>query len=393
MILKNKKIILGVTGGIAAYKSIELASLLKKKGAQVKVVMTKSAMEFVSPLTFRSITQETVSHLLFNNDSPIEHISLSDWADLLVIAPATGNMIGKIANGIADDLLSTVVMASTCPKLIVPAMNVNMLENPITQANIIKLKELNYWILKPATGRLACGYEAKGRLPEPSEIQYAIKNIFLSIDNHLDFKGKKVLITAGASIEKLDPMRFISNVSSGKMGINLAKSAFLRGAEVTLIHSNVSETLPYYTTNIEALSAEEMYKETLKIAKDFDIIIMCAAVADFTPETYQTQKIKKSNTDKISIQLLKTKDILTELSKLKLSNQKLIGFAAETQNIEEYAKQKLITKNLDMIIANNLETASKSDTQITIIGKNFSNQFTGDKHLIANIILDYIKKC
>jgi phosphopantothenoylcysteine decarboxylase/phosphopantothenate--cysteine ligase len=401
--LKDKKILLCVCGGIAIYKSVDLASRLKKEGAIVKTVMTQSAMEFITPLTFRAITHETVSYKLFNAEAPIEHISLADWADLIVIAPATANIIGKIANGIADDLLTTVVMAATCPKLIVPAMNVNMWENPIVQGNIKKLvggghiaspMELAEWggvgggyhILQPDSGTLACGSEGKGRMPEPEEIIYAIKS---ALYHHYDLKGKKILITAGASIERIDPMRHISNVSTGKMGLSLVRAAYLRGAEVTLVHSNLTEKLPYYSKNIQALSADEMYQAIMKIYINFDIIIMCAAVADFTPVHKSKQKIKKK--DNMSLELTRTKDILSELGKLKKKTQLLIGFAAESENIIENAKEKLTKKNLDLIVGNSLSTAGTNDSEIYVITKKGKPlKYKGDKFYLANQILSLI---
>jgi phosphopantothenoylcysteine decarboxylase/phosphopantothenate--cysteine ligase len=289
--LNEKKILLCVSGGIAAYKSVELASLLVKSGAIVKTIMTTNALEFVTPLTFQSITKQSVSYKQFNPDAPIEHISLSDWADLIVIAPATANIIGKIANGIADDLLTTTMMAATCPKLIVPTMNVNMWENPIVQENISKLKSLGYNLLEPDIGRLACGVIAKGKMPAPIEILYAIQT---SIDFPNDLSGKKILITAGATVEMIDTVRFISNLSTGKMGVALARASYLRGAHVTIVHANISVDLPYYTKNIRVVSASELHDVVLNILEKFDIIICVAAVSDFTPVEVSTKKIKKT---------------------------------------------------------------------------------------------------
>jgi len=392
--LKDKKILLCLCGGIAVYKCVDLASMLVKAGATVKTVMTESAMEFVTPLTFKSITKESVSYKMFNPEAPIEHISLADWADLIVIAPATANIIGKIANGIADDLLSTTVMAAKCPKLIVPAMNVNMWENPIVQENIDKLKRLErrqkeYLVLEPDKGVLACGYEGKGRLPAVEEIVYAIKAA-LYVKTPRVQSSIKVLVTAGASVERIDPMRHITNVSSGKMGLALARVAYLRGAEVTIIHSSISEKLPYYTHNIEALSAQEMYAEVMKVYKDFDIIIMCAAVADYTPESPSKHKIKKK--DDMAISLIRTKDILLELGKSKRAEQVLIGFAAESENLIENAKEKLIKKNLDVIVANDLSNAGKSDSEIFVLkkGSDSVEQYGGEKFLLANEIFDSV---
>ena len=386
----GKKILLCLCGGIAVYKCVELASLLVKEGATVKTVMTRSAMEFVTPLTFQSITKETVSHKLFSPEAPIEHISLSDWADIIVIVPATANVISKIANGIADDLLTTTVMASKCPKLIVPAMNVKMYENPILQENIEKLKRFDFKILEPETGHLACGYEGKGRMPEVDEILYAIKTYMF---HELDLKGLSMLITAGASIEKIDPMRYITNVSSGKMGLSLARAAFLRGANVTLIYSSVSEKLPYFTNNIKALSAEVMYEQVMEKFNGFDIVISCAAVADFTPKYPSLEKIKKAGD--IALELARTKDILYELGSKK-DKQFLIGFAAESENLFENATKKLEKKNLDMIVANDLKTAGKDYSEIMILKKGIKEKdlmikHQGDKFYLAHKILDEYK--
>ena len=384
--LKDKKILLCLTGGIAIYKSLELASMLVKEGAIVKTIMTKSALEFISPMTIQTITKQSVSYKMFDHDAHIEHISLADWADLLVIAPATANIIGKIANGIADDLLSTTIMATKCPILIVPSMNGNMYENPIVRKNIDYLKEIGYYFLEPELGRLACGYDGKGRMPAPSEIYFAIKTFLY---HSSDLSGKKILITAGATIEKIDPVRCITNFSSGKMGLALARAAHFRGADVTLIHASVSETLPSYTSNIKALSADEMFKNVMDISKDFDIVIMCAAVSDYKPKMTSIQKIKKG--ESLTLELEKTVDILLELGKNKPSKQYLVGFAAESENLKENAKEKLEKKNLDMVIANDIKVIGKDESEIMIIkrdGKEISEN--GDKFYLAHKILDVI---
>ncbi|MCL2064942.1 MAG: bifunctional phosphopantothenoylcysteine decarboxylase/phosphopantothenate--cysteine ligase CoaBC [Candidatus Cloacimonetes bacterium] len=384
--LDNKKILFCLCGGIAVYKCVELASQMVKEGAIIKTIMTKSAMEFVTPLTFQSITKNTVSYKLFNHEANIEHISLADWADIIVIVPATANIIGKIANGIADDLITTTVMASSCPKLIVPAMNVNMYENPILQENINKLKSFDFMFLEPEIGRLACGYEGKGRMPAIDEIIYALK---VYLHHQADLKGKSFLVTAGASIEKIDPMRYITNISSGKMGFALARAAYLRGGQVTLIYSSVAEKLPYYVKSIQALSAKEMHDQVLRLFPDFDCVISCAAVADFTPQNPSPVKIKKS--ENLTIELVRTIDILKEMGEKK-DKQYLIGFAAESENILKNAHQKLENKNLNMIVANDLKMAGKTDSEIFIIKKNqnedSSIQYQGDKFFLANKILD-----
>jgi len=362
--LQDKHILLGVSGGIAVYKAIELASLLTKAGAQVKTIMTANAMEFVSPLSFKSITKQSVSYKLFDEDAPIEHISLADWADIFIIAPATANIIGKIANGIADDLLSTSIMAGKAKKIIVPAMNINMYENPIVQKNITFLKTNGYLIMEPETGYLAGGIIGKGRFPDPVEILDFIK---ISSLTEMVLQNKKVLITAGASREKIDPMRFISNRSSGKMGISLAKTAYVMGAEVKFIHAYIEDKIPYYIEAVKAETANEMYNAVMNIYADYDIIIMCAAVADYTIENPATEKIKKANN--MSLSLVRTKDILFELGQIKHDNQLLIGFAAESENIIENGMSKLIKKNCTCIVANSLYTSGKHDTEQILIFK------------------------
>ena len=384
--LQNKKILLCLSGGIAVYKCVELASSLVKEGAIVKTIMTKAAMEFVTPLTFKSITKETVSHKLFNPDSQIEHISLSDWADIIVIVPATANVIGKIANGIADDLLTTTVMAANCPKLIVPAMNVKMYENPILQDNLNKLINYGFNIMEPETGYLACGYQGKGRMPDVIEIIYAIKTYLYY---KKDLIGKSVLITAGASIEKIDPMRYITNVSTGKMGIELARTAYFRGANVILVHSALKEKIPYYMTSIEANSAAMMYETVMNLASKMDLIIMTAAVADYTPKTVYPEKMKKSND--ISLDLIRTADILNQLGRTKKETQYFIGFAAETENLLTNAKEKLQKKNLNMIVANEIKYAAQKETEIYIIKRtDLENckKYKDDKFIISQKILD-----
>lgn len=387
IMLQGKKILLGVTGGIAVYKAVDLASRLKKEGAEIKVIMTENACQFITPLTFRSITHETVTVKAFDAEAEIKHISLADWADLIVIAPATANIIGKIAAGIADDLLSTVVMASTAPKLIVPAMNVHMYENPIVQGNIKQLTNLGYRFMEPEEGILACGYKGKGRFPKPEEIVYHIKS---SLHFKLDLSGKHILITAGGCREQIDPMRFIGNYSSGKMGLALARAAQIRGARVTLIMGSTSEKIPPQIRCINVETSADFYREVIKISSDFDVIIMAAAISDFTPATKSEIKIKKA--DDLQLELIRTKDILAELGTIKPKGQILIGFAAESHNIIENARKKLIKKNLDFIVANSLEVAGKDETEIIIISSDSEKSMQGNKFLIANNILGTIKK-
>ena len=383
--LKNKKILLGVTGGIAAYKAVDLASRLTKMGAEVKTIMTANACELISPITFKSITHQPVVTKMFDIDADIEHISLADWAEIVVVAPATANIIGKVACGIADDLLSTTIMATCAPVLLVPSMNVHMYENPIVQENISRLSNLDYFFMETEKGMLACGYEGKGRFPKTEEIVYFVQTY---LNYKKDLEDIPVLITAGATRENIDPMRYITNYSSGKMGVALARAAYIRGAEVTLITGNISEDIPEYLNCIKTSSAFEMFKVTTKEFPKNQVTFMTAAVSDYTPEEPSMQKIKKAN-DMI-LELKRTKDILLELGKKKTDKQTLVGFAAESEKIMENAKLKLKKKNLDFIVANNLTVAGKDDTEIIFIGKKSEEKLTGRKFQVAHKILDYI---
>ena len=383
--LKGKKILLGVTGGIAAYKAVDLASKFTKLSAEVQTIMTTSACEFVSPLTFKSITHQKVVTKMFDPEADIEHISLADWADIVVIAPATANIIGKIAGGIADDLLSTSIMAATAPILIVPAMNIHMYENPIVQQNITKLSDLGYLFMEPESGNLACGYEGKGRFPKTEEICYYAKTF---LDHKRDLLNKNILITAGANIENIDPMRFISNQSSGKMGLALARAAHIRGAKVKFVHANILDKIPEYIDAVETLTAQKMYEVVLQEFSKNDIIFKTAAVADFTPTNKAENKIKKDKS--MSLELTRTKDILAELGKQKTNDQVLVGFAAESEDIIDNARKKLTSKNLDFIVANDLKVAGSDDTSVTLIDKNSETKIEGDKFAVAHLILDEI---
>ena len=383
--LNSKKILLCVTGGIAVYKAVDLASKFTKLGAEVRTIMTASACEFVSPLTFKSITHQKVVTKMFDPEADIEHISLADWADIVVIAPATANIIGKIAGGIADDLLSTTIMATTAPVLIVPAMNIHMYENPIVQQNIKKLSDLGYLFMEPEYGKLACGYEGKGRFPKTVEICYFTKTF---LDHKRDLLKQNILITAGANIENIDPMRFISNRSSGKMGLALARAAHIRGAKVKFVHAKVLVEIPEYIDAVETLTAQEMYDAVIQEFPNDDIIFKTAAVADFTPANKAENKIKKDKS--MSLELTRTKDILAELGKQKTKNQILIGFAAESEDIIDNARKKLKAKNLDFIVANDLKVAGNDNTSVTLIDKNSETKIEGDKFAVANLILDEI---
>ena len=349
--LRGKNIVVGVAGGIAVYKVVDIVSRLKKQGANVYVIMTHAAANFVTPLTFREISGHPVVVDMWaeNTNWNVEHIALATAADLFLIAPATANIIGKIANGIADDMLSTTVMATNAPVLLVPAMNTNMYLNPIVQQNITKLTQLRYHFIEPGCGVLACGTEGVGRLPEPEVIVGRVIEILKGND---DFAGKKVLITAGGTQEAIDPVRYIGNRSSGKMGYALASEAASRGAEVILV-SGPTHLLPPLGVVVNYVeSASQMRDAVLAQFSDSDIVIKAAAVADYRPKTTCVNKIKKSNAT-LSLVLEKTPDILFELGQLK-KQQILVGFAAETQELLANAQEKLIRKNLDMIVANDI---------------------------------------
>ena len=350
--LKDKKILLFVTGGIAVYKAASLTSKLVQAGAEVKVVMSESAMKFVTPLTFQSLSRNDVFHDTFDEKIPgkIAHIDLADWADAAVIAPATANVIGKVANGIADDMVSTILLAVTAPIFIAPAMNVHMYEHKAVQRNMNRLREDGYIFIEPNEGYLACGYVGKGRLEEPEAIVDVLSAHF--DDGKLPLSGKKVLITAGPTRERIDPVRYVSNYSTGKMGYSLAEAALKMGAEVTLVSGPVTVTAPPNARVISVESASEMYEAVMAEMDSANIIIGTAAVADYKPAEAASQKIKKQDDD-VSLAMTRTKDILAEAGKRK-SGQILVGFAAETNNVEEYAKKKLVKKNADMIVANDV---------------------------------------
>lgn len=347
----NKNILIGVTGGIAAYKVVEVASRLKKSGANVKVMMTRNATEFVSPRTFQEITNNAVSVEMFGDAANfnVAHISLANWADLILIAPATANFLAKMAHGIADDLLTTTVLAFDGKILLAPAMNTKMYENPATQTNLKLLKSRGVKILEPAIGNLACGTSGKGRLPEPTEICAAIEKFFAP----KILTGKKILVTAGGTVEAIDPVRYIGNRSSGRMGYEIARAAVNFGAEVILVSGKSELTPPSGLKNfVKVEAATEMREEVLKHFDSVDAVIMSAAVADYRVKNPAAQKIKKS-AETLTLELVKNPDILRELGSLKKS-QILVGFAAETQNILEYARKKLLEKNLDFIVANDV---------------------------------------
>ena len=348
--LNGKNILIGVTGGIAAYKVVEVASRLKKSGANVRVMMTRNATEFVSPRTFSEITGNSVSVEMFGDAANfhVAHIALADFADAILIAPATANFLAKAAHGIADDLLTTTILACDKPLLIAPSMNTKMFDNPATQENLRILRSRGVKILEPATGELACGISGKGRLPEPIEIFAAVEKIFASGI----LSGKKILVTAGGTVEAIDPVRYIGNRSSGRMGFEIARAAVNAGAQVVLISGKSDIEPPKNLQFVKVDSAIQMREAVLKEFDSVDAVIMSAAVADYRVKNPAAQKIKKS-ADTLTLELVKNPDILRELGGLKKS-QVLVGFAAETQNILDYARKKLVEKNLDFIVANDV---------------------------------------
>ena len=369
--LANKKILLCVSGGIAVYKAVALVSKLSQAGAEVKVIMTESATKFVQPLSFQVMSRNDVYTDTFDekDSNVIAHINLADWADLVIVAPATANMIGKIANGIADDMVSTTLLATTTKVWIAPAMNVHMYEHPAVKRNIATLAEDGYEFIEPSEGFLACGYVGKGRLEEPEKIVKLVQSFFQP--KQLPLKGKKVIITAGPTRERIDPVRFLTNFSSGKMGYALAEAASKLGAETILVSGPVSLLAPPGVQVEHVESAEDMLQTVLRHYEKADIVVKTAAVADYRPKVIHDQKMKKQAGDAI-LELERTTDILLTLGQKK-SHQLLIGFAAETNNVEAYAKGKLVKKNADYIVANDVTDADSgfgTDTNtVMLIGK------------------------
>lgn len=391
--LKGKTVVLGVTGGIAAYKSAALTSLLVKAGAQVQVIMTEHARQFIAPLTFESLTGRRCLTDTFdrNHEYSTEHVELAKEADVVMIAPATANIIAKIAHGMADDMLTTTILACDCPKIVAPAMNTRMYENPVTQDNMRKLEEYGMTIAHPTSGHLACGDIGKGKMLEPEELfQY----ILMACAFEKDMAGKHVLVTAGATQEALDPVRYITNHSSGKMGYSLAKISALRGAEVVLVSGHTALAAPLFAERVSVTSAEDMFRAVTERSEWADIIIKAAAVADYRPAAVSSEKIKKSD-DQMSIGLERTQDILGYLGAHKRDGQFLCGFAMETQDLLENASQKLKKKNADMIVANNLKVTGAGfagDTNVvTLITENGAEeQELMSKEEVAGVILDKI---
>ena len=397
--LNQKKVAVYVTGGIAAYKALLFVRLLIKEGAQVKVAMTQSACQFVSPLTFQVLTKEKVMVDTFdeNNPSVVQHIHFADWTELAIVIPATANTIAKIAHGIADNFVTSAFLATTAPKVIVPAMNEHMWENPATLRNCTQLQKDGVIMIEPSEGFLAEGYSGKGRLPEPEDVLQQIKELNLVEEEEKSLLGKKVLITAGGTKERIDPVRYISNDSSGKMGYALAEDAVKKGAEVILISATTVLPVPNGVKMEYVESAREMQEKVFEYFSETDIAIMVAAVSDYRVKEPATQKMKKTDDEnEITLTLVKNPDILKQLGSLKKEGQTIIGFAAETHQVIEFAKQKLVKKNADFIIANDVSDQSigfGSDMhQVTILSKNGEEILLPkvSKHLLAKEIWNHL---
>lgn len=389
--LKGKTVILGVTGSIAAYKAANLASMLKKQHADVQVIMTKNATQFINPITFESLTGNKCLVDTFdrNFQFQVEHVALAKRADLAIVAPATANIMAKLAHGLADDMLTTTLLACRCPKLIAPAMNTRMYENPVTQDNMDILRKYGFRIIEPAVGHLACGDTGAGKLPPETLL---LECILDEIALEKDMKGLHVLITAGPTMEAIDPVRFISNHSTGKMGYALARVCRRRGAEVTLVSGKTNLEAPYGVTLVPVTSAQDMFEAVSSRAKEQDLIIKAAAVADYRPVTVAENKIKKSPGD-MSIALERTTDILAWLGEHRQEGQVLCGFAMETEHMVEHAKEKLTRKHVDMIAANNVKVAGAgfgTDTNVvTLITEDGAEELAKmSKEEVASRILD-----
>ena len=366
--LKNKYVVLGVTGSIAAYKAASLASALIKLHCDVQVIMTANAANFIHPVTFETLTGRKCLIDTFdrNFSFEVEHISVAKRADLVLVAPASANVIGKLAHGIADDMLTTPLMAGTCPKLISPAMNTAMYENPVLQDNLRLLEKYGYQIIEPASGHLACGDSGKGKMPEPDEL---LSWVLKEIAYKKDLTGKKILVTAGPTQESIDPVRFITNHSSGKMGYAIARAAMLRGADVTLVTGPVSIAPPPFVRVVPVLSAEDMFQAVTSVSDRQDAVIKAAAVADYTPLSVSDQKVKKKDGE-MNIELKRTKDILKFLGEHKPDGQFLCGFSMETENMLQNSRKKLAQKHVDMIVANSLRTSGAgfgTDTNVVTL--------------------------
>ena len=392
--LTGKTIVLGVTGSIAAYKIANLASMLVKLNADVHVIMTQNATHFITPMTFETLTNNKCIVDTFdrNFNFDVKHVSLAKRGDLFLVAPCTANVIGKVANGICDDMLTTTIMATKAPVLFSPAMNTGMWENPVLQDNLKKLQHYGYHVIEPVVGRLACGDTGSGKMPSEETL---LEHILLHLAREKDLKGKRLLITAGPTQEAIDPVRFISNRSSGKMGYALAKMAVLRGAQVTLVSGPVSIAPFAGIETVAVRSAQQMFEAVSERSTESDVIIMCSAVADYKPASYSEQKMKKSDND-MSIPLMRTQDILGWLGDHKQAGQVLVGFSMETENLIENSRQKLTKKHADLICANSIaseQTGFAVDTnKVTLITQeNVTELPLCTKEETADLILDSIK--
>lgn len=388
--LENRRIVVGVTGGIAAYKAAELVSRLKKAGAQVRVVMTENALKFIPALTLETLSGNRAYVDQFNREFEIEHIALAKWAELFVVAPATANFIGKMACGIADDLLSTTAMAAACPVLIAPAMNTNMWKNPACRANMETLAARGVLAVGPESGKLACGDEDVGRMSEPETILARIEGI---LSRRQDLAGRTVMVTAGPTIERIDPVRYITNRSTGKMGYAIAEAARERGARVILVSGPVNLTPPPGVETVRVISSRELCENVLKHGPEADIVIQAAAPADFTPAQTADRKIKKQPGEGLTLELVPTTDIAAELGRRKRAGQVLVAFAAETNDVMENARKKLKKKNADIIVANDVTRPGAgfgTDTNlITIItAENAEEMPLMTKRQAADAIID-----
>lgn len=396
MILKNKTVLLGISGGIAAYKSATLASMLVKAGADVHVLMTEHAKNFITPITFETLTGNRCITDTFDRNFPhnVEHVALAKQADVFMVAPATANIIAKIARGVADDMLTTTFLACRCPKIVAPAMNTNMYENQITQDNINLLKKYEIEVINPNSGYLACGDTGTGKMPEPTQLFGYIEKA-IAFDK--DMTGKNVLITAGATKEAMDPVRYITNHSTGKMGFALAKECALRGAKVTLVKANTSAEIPMFVNIINVESAADMLEAVKSVRNQQDIIIKAAAVADYRPANVSNEKVKKKDDD-LSIPMERTVDILKYLGQNPIKNQFLCGFSMETENMLQNSRAKLEKKNADMIVANNLKDKGAgfgTDTNlVTLITKDeeVSLELMSKEEVAHNIINKILEK-
>lgn len=391
--LKNKTVLLGVSGGIAAYKSAGLASRLVKAGANVHVIMTKNACNFINPITFETLTgNKCISDTFDRNfNHSVEHVALAKQADVFMVAPATANVMAKLAHGLADDMLTTTFLACRCPKIVAPAMNTAMYENLVTRDNMALLEKYGVTVIAPAEGYLACGDTGAGKMPEPEEL-YAYIEAEIACEK--DMTGKKVLITAGATREAIDPVRYITNHSTGKMGFALAKLCMLRGAEVTVVQAGVTVTAPNFVKIVQVESAAQMFDAVSALAPEMDIIIKAAAVSDYTPAQVSDNKVKKKDGD-MAIELVRTKDILSYLGEHKTPEQFLCGFSMETENLIENSKAKLQRKKADMIVANNLKDDGAgfgTDTNlVTLIMEDGAKQLElMGKDKVAKAIIDEI---